>query len=189
LHDLIWLQLIHELEIDAEQYVAEDFQRRIVAPKICPHCDRSDALWALGYYVRNLTRLRAGFLRIVIRRFRCRACGKTISILPSFAQPYRLVQNGTIEKFVGGRCDDPVVLRWMGLLRRYWRRFALWVPEMEYVMAGVANRSPPDEPREWWDLLLAHYGNLAKATQASVSVFKITFFGRYRCHFPNPPAV
>lgn len=183
-----WLQLIHELEIDAEQYVAEGFQRHIVAPGICPHCDCADALWALGYYVRNLTRLGAGFLRIVIRRFRCRVCGKTISILPSFAQPYRLIQNETIEKFAGGDHDDPGVLRWTDLLRRYWQRFVLWVPEMEHVMECVANRSPPHEPMQWWDLMLRHYGDLASATQASVSVFRITFFGRYRCHFPNPPA-
>ena len=169
--------------------MAENFQTSIVAPEVCPNCERSGELRALGYYFRNLTRLCGSLLRIGIRRFRCRCCRKTVSILPAFAQPHRIVQNITIEKFVAGEDCDPGVLRWSGLLRRYWQRFASWVPEMQRVMRGTAPRSPPGEAKEWWNLLHSNRVDFSAATQTSVSIFQITFFCRYRCHRPNPPAV
>lgn len=67
-----------------------------------PHCRRIKTLCALGYYVRNLSRLGAGALQLSVRRFRCCVCRKTVSLLPAFAQPYRFVQNHTIEYFVRG---------------------------------------------------------------------------------------
>jgi hypothetical protein len=97
------MQLIYAIEIDPEQYVAESFHKRMLPPTKCPHCWRTKTLWALGYYGRNLSRLGLGALLIFVRRFRCHCCRKTVSLLPSFAQPYRFVQNRTIEKYVRGK--------------------------------------------------------------------------------------
>jgi len=183
------MQLIQSLPIDAETYVAEDFHRCIRPPPECPNCGRIGHLPALGYYERNLSRLGKGVIRIKIRRFRCRACKKTVSILPQFAQPYRVVQNETIELFIRGAPYDECVTRWMSILPRYRQRFVRWLPEIQRVMEFDSNRAPPEDDRalEWWPRILAKYGNLSGATLVFVSLFGITLFGRYQCHRPNPP--
>lgn len=184
------MQLIQALPIDAETYVAEAFHRRIRPPTECPHCGNSDSLSALGYYERNLSRLVHGVICILIRRFCCRhGCGKTVSILPNFAQPYRVVQNQTIERFLGGAPYDASVMRWMGVLVRYRGRFVRWLPEIMRVTGIDLKRAPPrdDNALERWQRLVADYGDFGGATLVFVSIFQITFFGRYQCHYPNPP--
>jgi hypothetical protein len=91
------MQLIRAFGIDPEGYVKEDVHLKVSPPCECPHCLSAGTLWSLGYYQRSISRLTAGLLRLWIRRFRCRGCRKTVSILPSFAQPYRFVQNSTKE--------------------------------------------------------------------------------------------
>lgn len=110
-------------------------------------------------------------------------------MLPAFAQPYRFVQNGTIEKFAAGKQDEEV-RSWKVLLRRYWARFIIWLPELRRVLSDGKNRGPPDNrPVEWWKFLVSQHGNFATATMAAVSTFRITFFGRYRCHQPYYPGI
>ena len=161
------MQLIVELPVDAEEYVSRAYQREIVAPAACPHCQANAALQALGYYLRNITGKQSAVLRLSIRRFRCRTCGKTVSVLPAFAQPYRLIHNRV-------------------LLRRYWRKFSWWVSQAGAVPHRQLSRDPP--PRcaaAWWKLIVAVFGNMVVATQALVTDSQVTLFGRYRCHRPN----
>jgi len=181
------MQLIYAIEIDPEQYVAESFHKRMPPPVKCPHCWRIKTLWALGYYSRNLSRLGLGALLIIVRRFRCCCCRKTISLLPSFAQPYRFVQNRTIENYVRGKPFADEVIRHFDLLSQYWRRFCIWLPEIERTLGHALERAPPDNPIMAWRFLLARQGDLASTTQNFVTAFQITPFGRYRCHRPNGP--
>jgi hypothetical protein len=92
----------------------------------------------LGYYSRNLSRIGIGALRIVVRRFRCRACRKTASLLPAFVQPYRFVQNGTIENYVRGDPLPDEVTRHLDLLAQYWKRFCRWLPEIKRTLGHVS---------------------------------------------------
>ncbi len=133
-------------------------------------------LWALGYYARNISRLQLGFLRIWIRRFRCRFCRKTLSLLPSFAQPYRLIQNSTIERFVAEvlgvmmssgccRCSSSIGSDSQpGCLR-------------SGAPLAVDSRGPPPvgEPLEWWTYLLSSNDGLGATTLRLV------------LHLPNYP--
>ena len=48
---------------------------------------------------------------IAVRRFVCRHCPVTVSCLPQFAQPYRLVCNETIEAFFAGEKDRVEIAR------------------------------------------------------------------------------
>jgi Domain of unknown function (DUF6431) len=181
------MQLIYAIDIDPEQYVAESFHKRMRPPAKCPHCCRAKTLWALGYYSRNLSRMGLGALLIFVRRFLCRCCGKTVSLLPAFAQPYRFVQNRTIENYVRGNPLSDEVIRHLDLLSQYWRRFCIWLPEIERTLGHALERAPPDDQVKAWRFLLAVHGDLASTTRNLVAAFQITPFGRYRCHRPNGP--
>ena len=181
------MQLIYAIDIDPEQYVAESFHKRMRPPAKCPHCCRAKTLWALGYYSRNLSRMGLGALLIFVRRFLCRCCGKTVSLLPAFAQPYRFVENRTIESYVRGNPFPDEVTRHLDLLSQYWKRFRRWLPELERTLGHALGRAPPNDPNAAWRLLLEDHGDLGSATQNLVTAFRITPFGRYRCHRPNGP--
>src|ERR1700737_5121886 len=58
-------------------------------------------------------------VRMAVRRFFCRCCAVTVSCLPRFAQPYRVVCNATIEAFFEGRTARRDVRSWGELLGRY----------------------------------------------------------------------
>jgi len=55
--------------------------------ELCPHC-RSDYLRAHGYYSRYLI-LEDFSGEILVRRYICKECRRTVSLLPSFAHPGR----------------------------------------------------------------------------------------------------
>jgi Domain of unknown function (DUF6431) len=178
------MQIIRAVQVSAEHYAGTSFHQGIEPPIGCPHCSTRGALAALGYYCRNVTSTKRGVLRIFVRRFRCRLCGRTVSILPSFAQPYRLVLNATTNEFFGGTLGTNA-LSWHPLLKQYWNRFANWLPRIDHAIRSVVERSPPHpDAAGWWQVIVAAFGNLEKITGTLVSRFGVTLFGRYRCHSP-----
>ena len=179
------MQIIRVLQVSADHYASTSVHQSIEPPVKCPHCDAVDVLKALGYYSRNVTSTNRGVLRILVRRFRCRCCGRTVSILPSFAQPYRLILNATINEFFGGTLGANS-LSWLSLLQQYWNRFTKWIPEINHVIKSVVERSPPHpDAAGWWHVIVTAFGNIEKITGTLVSRFGVTLFGRYRCHSPN----
>ena len=182
------MQLIVELPVDAEEYISQKFQHNITAPAACPHCRACASLQALGYYLRNITGRKAVALTISVRRFRCKACKKTVSILPAFAQPYRLVRNHAIHRYFCGHRNDGDTKPWRVLLRRYWKKFCWWVSRPDAVWHSRLDHAPP--PRSaaaWWELVVDTFGGMIVATRILVSDSQVTLFGRYRCHRPNAP--
>jgi hypothetical protein len=178
------MQIIHAVRVSADQYMATCFHEGVEPPCKCPHCDATNALRALGYYSRNVTSPKSGVLRILVRRFRCCKCGKTVSVLPSFVQPYRLVLNVTINEFFGGTLSANA-LSWLPLLKQYWNRFSDWLPWIDRVIGSVVSRSPPHlDAVGWWQVMAETFGDLEKITAALVGRFGVTLFGRYRCHSP-----
>ena len=185
------MQIIRAVPVSAIQYVSRNFQRNIEPPDECPHCRALNTLEALCYYSRNVTNVESGVLRMSVRRFRCRACRKTVSVLPSFVQPYRLVLNVTISEFFGGTIGTNA-LSWLHLLKQYWHRFSGWLPRIDRIVRSAIARAPPhSDAIGWWQLLAATFGDLEKITAVLVARCGVTLFGRYRCHSPcspGPPA-
>ena len=83
------MQRIFDPGCSAEEYErhGKSFPFPDLAGSLCPAC-RSDVLRGHGYYKRYV--ISAGFDGILlIRRYICKTCGRTVSLLPSFAHPGR----------------------------------------------------------------------------------------------------
>ena len=107
----------------------------------------------------------------------------TVSCLPRFAQPYRVVSNATIEAFFEGRTARGDVRGWSELLGRYRRAYQQWFGTLRMECGAFFGRSPPEEKAlVFWDRIMGTCGGLAATTGKLVGQLRITLFGRYRCH-------
>lgn len=179
------MQIIQPLSLSPEQYIQQGYHRRIRPPENCPYCLHPDSLKALGYYARFITALLAQVLSIWVRRFLCHHCRHTVSCLPEFAQPYRLVNTPTVQAAFQGE-NRPEVQRWKSLTDSYWRRFQKHLPELLQRIGYAFGCYPPDpSPPSIWNLLVKACGSLATATRQLVDQFRTCLFGTYRCHQPQ----
>ncbi len=84
--------IVHHYPGSEKQYAeADPFPgRSFTLPTTCPHpdCQASDCFIRWGTYPR-LARTEITVYRIRIQRIRCKACGRTHSLLPDFLHPYR----------------------------------------------------------------------------------------------------
>jgi hypothetical protein len=163
--------------------MARAVHKSVKPPPVCPACLQPQNLEPLGYYGRCVTSSEsAKVLDITVRRFRCRSCGVSVSLLPKFAQPYRLIRNDTVQAYFDGKQTATDVQRWSHLLRHYWRRFCRWFPEL-LALTGMQSRLPPSNRRERsWRQFSKLWGPLVLATPILIRDFCVTPFGRYRCH-------
>lgn len=168
-----------------EAYIAQQVHLSIRPPERCPHCGKVHTLRHLGYYHRGCTDSDGRIREITIRRFECSDCGGSASCLPDFAQPYRLINNTTTQKFFNGDRESVDVQRHYENLRRYWRQFVAMAKQLLQIVGCALGRAPPKEPAAGlWRRILAKYRTLANATRHIVSEFKTTCFGQYACHSP-----
>ena len=180
------MQVMVQLDCGPEEYVAGQRHRRVAAPSRCPNCGSPGSLEALGYYARYTTDAQGRALEFEVRRFECASCGHTVSCLPDFAQPYRVLNNTTIEAYFRGERMRLDVRRNEDLLRRYWRRFVAFSSTLRKLLGGVFSRAPPIEKAEaLWQQLLAACQSLAACTCRLVREYRTTCFGKYRCHQPR----
>jgi len=113
------MQRITPTSLTPEQYAQEQYHKQVKPPESCPNCKQLHCLEALGYYSRFITQSVAAVLEIWIRRFLCRHCRISVSCLPQFAQPYRLVNTPTVEAGFQGRRERADVQRWAVLIAAY----------------------------------------------------------------------
>lgn len=107
----------------------------------------------------------------------------TVSCLPRFAQPYRVVCNATIEAFFEGSSARNDVRAWSELLGRYRRAYQRWFGSLRMECGALFGRSPPgEEALIFWGRIMETCGGLASATGKLVDQLRVTLFGRYRCH-------
>jgi len=177
------MQKLVRVKLSVEAYVREQYHRQIRPPSQCPSCGRFHRLWALGYYQRYTTGALGKAIALLVRRFRCTYCRVTVSCLPCFAQPYRLVNHTTLEAFVnGGHCRRDVQAQW-DLLQRYLRRFVEWQPELLKIIGHRFGRaSPKEDATAFWQRAVATCGSASKLTALLVTQYRTTCFTTYRCH-------
>jgi hypothetical protein len=81
------VQILHRFAGSIQQYDEETADPSRYRPDHCPQCQAAHGLTAHGFYRRTL--VDAGFDgSIRLRRYLCRCCKRTVSLLPEFALPY-----------------------------------------------------------------------------------------------------
>ena len=180
---MIYMQRIYPTSLTPEQYAQQEYHRQVPAPENCPNCERAQSLEALCYYHRYISTATALVLWIWVRRFWCRHCRITVSCLPAFAQPYRVVNTPTVAAGFNGEAARAEVRRWELLIEEYWRRFEVHLPVL-LRQVGNAFGPVPLQPtaRGFWRQLLERCGDLALATRQLIHQFHTCLFGTYRCH-------
>ena len=192
------MQIIVQVRVTVREYCERATYRMIRPEQPCPQCGKSHPFELLGYYQRWVTDENGEPVRIPVRRFTSRFCAGTISCLPAFCQPYRVLNNSIIETFMWTSDRQDGAARWSGLLGAYRRRFQWWCDCLHDPRMGAGlrastgslfSRPPPGEqeaPAQFWARVLASCGNsLNNATGRLVEQFNITLFGRYLCHQPR----
>jgi hypothetical protein len=181
------MQIIIAFDGDAESYASSDAHLRVERPRSCPNCLKRIRLRALGYYFRWVSSSgRRGTTSIQVRRFRCPVCRLTTSMLPDFAQSYRLVETDTVDRFLSGSRGGHAIATWSGLLENYQRRFEIRLPETLDVLVAVFGF-----PRlvagavEQWERMRVNFGGARVLTGRLAVEAGITVFGVYRCHSPG----
>ena len=109
------------------------------------HCG-GKKLYRHGCYKRYLSGLKEA--HISIARFICSDCSRTMSCLPAFTFPYRVVQAKTVEKYFNGE-EDAEVRKWAYLLETYKKRFKkrtqlIFSLMLEFIV-GLSSREPTSE--------------------------------------------
>jgi hypothetical protein len=81
------VQILHPFTGSIQEYAEEIADPSRYRPDHCPQCQAPHGLTAHGFYRRTL--VDAGFDgSIRVRRYLCRPCRRTVSLLPQFTLPY-----------------------------------------------------------------------------------------------------
>ncbi|HEV3444077.1 MAG TPA: DUF6431 domain-containing protein [Gemmataceae bacterium] len=105
------MQILHPFTFthSAQQYAEEISTPDRCRPDHCPQCQAQLPLIAHGYYSRTL--VEAGFdSSIRVRRYLCRCCRRTVSLLPEFALPYLRFGITVISQFLVARLLEGATL-------------------------------------------------------------------------------
>lgn len=170
-----------------EEYVASQAQRQIIPDSVCPSCERPTSLHRHGCYARWVVSVLGALWRLLIARFFCPLCRRTISYLPDFVLTYRLVGPDSFAAFLDERHDRDDVRRWWTLLASYRRRFEAFSGELIRSVGAGLGLAPPLAIEGLWPWIKGAGDSLATVTRRLVTTFRIGLLRRYQCHQPAGP--
>ncbi len=96
------MQILHRCSGCIQQYLQEVSDPDRYRPDSCPQCQGSCSLIAHGFYCRTLVDVAFDGL-IPVRRYLCRLCKRTVSLLPEFVLPYLRFGISLISLFLVAR--------------------------------------------------------------------------------------
>ena len=101
---------------------------------------------------------------LMVPRWLCVTCGRTISVLPDRVLPYRPVSVGDLEKYFDGQANEATAAAAagalkMGCLKRAWRRFTLRLTALAACLGQLMQRGDLADARHFWRGL-RRWGNL-----------------------------
>jgi hypothetical protein len=96
------VQILHSFIGSVQQYVEEIADPDRYRPDHCPQCEAPRPLTARGFYSRTMVDTKFDG-SIPVRRYLCRCCKRTVSLLPEFALPYLRFSIAVIALFLIAR--------------------------------------------------------------------------------------
>ena len=117
LHDARMQQIL-PVPINVIEYVKSNYQDQIASPSRCSNCNDTQGLCRHGTYGRWISWC-LETVRILVARFLCRKCGRTVSCLPDWALSYRRVNVHTTQRYLDGERGEREIFQWESLLRSY----------------------------------------------------------------------
>jgi len=145
------MQIVHPLSAPVQRYIAEVADVDRYRPDHCPQCQTKHPLIGHGFYRRTLVDIAFdGIIRV--RRYLCRSCKRTTSLLPDLALPWLRFSVSVIALFLVTR-----LLTGLSLLTsaraaaqatmpyqrgQFWiRRFKMQAPTLSLALAALI--APP----------------------------------------------
>jgi hypothetical protein len=148
------VQILHPFAGSAQQYTEEISNPDRYRPDHCSQCQAHHPLTGHGFYRRTL--VDAGFDgSILVRRYRCRSCKRTVSLLPEFALPYLRFSISVIALFLIARLLKGATLEVAGAAARQpampYQRGQFWIRRFQkqataLCAALAALTAPPAAP-------------------------------------------
>jgi Domain of unknown function (DUF6431) len=149
------VQILHPFAGSIQQYDDEIADPDRYRPDHCPQCEAHQPLTAYGFYCRTLADVQWD-KSIRVRRYLCRCCKRTVSLLPAFALPYLRFGIPVIALFLIARLRDgrtlgeaavAAMLPGMPYQRgQFWvRRFRRQAERLCAALAALA--TPPPAPQ------------------------------------------
>src|SRR6202042_3840754 len=81
------MQILHPFAGSVQQYTEQLADPDSYRPGHCPQCQAKHPLTAHGFYTRTLIDTAFDGV-ILVRRYLCQTCQRTVSLLPEFVLPY-----------------------------------------------------------------------------------------------------
>ena len=97
------------------EYLDHFWQLDFPRPEVCPYCHAANVFIGHGFYPRKPFSTTKAY-RVRIKRWLCKACRRTLSLLPSFLLRYRHYLLEVIQSVVVARFEDRV--SWTQVARR-----------------------------------------------------------------------
>ena len=150
------MQILHPFSGSVTQYAEEISDPDRYRPGHCPRCEAKRSLTGHGFYCRTLVDLAFdGVIRV--RRYLCRICKRTVSLLPEFALPWLRFGISVIALFLVARLLK--VLTLVAAARaaaqtvmpyqrgQFWiRRFQKQAPALSLALVPLAAPGHPRDP-------------------------------------------
>jgi hypothetical protein len=149
------MQILHPFAGSIQQYLEAVSDPNRYRPDHCPQCEAKHALTGHGFYTRTLVDYCFdGVIRV--RRYLCRLCKRTVSLLPQFALPWLRFSLTVISLFLVAHLLQGVTLAAAALAAgqpampyqcgQFWiRRFRKQAPALGLVLASLtAPSAAPD---------------------------------------------
>jgi len=150
------MQILHPFAGSVTQYAEEISDPDRYRPDHCPQCEAKHRLTGHGFYRRTL--VDAAFDGIIrVRRYLCRSCKRTVSLLPEFALPWLRFSISVIALFLAARLLNGLTLvaaaraaaRTVMPYQRgqFWiRRFQKQAPALSLALVPLAAPGHPRDP-------------------------------------------
>lgn len=189
------MQILHPFTGGVHEYEKELEDAGRWRPSSCPLCAGKKPLVAHGFYRRTL--VEEGFdgtLRV--RRYLCRACWRTLSLLPVFILPYSRFGLGVVARFLKARLVEGRTLKasaqaagGVGLsyqLGQQWiRRFRAQAARLAAALAALTRPAPAADFTARVLAMLERIG-WREAHRFLFSQLRVHLLGQARSRIPDP---